>query len=436
MPLRLQGDDASAKQSTRYLARGASITGCATDLSQRFTNLTVGSFSVYENSTTRFNYGHPRTILWRGTVDNNDTGVIFQHGTGSNLERLRFSAANTIQVTVNNATALTYTVTGLGTSAEGMVIAWVSEANPDTTGASDAVQSWLMVWNTTDGTFDKTRFTHAAKTLQAGTFGIFGAADSTGTSRLVATTTGLLYENRAMSATEIAADWATTLSAPTTSVESSDQGLPVVATSGIGDEGEMHGPAAQWVCDATRRMYRRCSSPLYNSPLRIRTTWQSTTLTGPFWRGMPNASSWRSHLAWFRSYQVPEFASHLWVRAHVRTWTTSGSAVPLGVRIYSLNRRPGAGGLVGPGGVEPLVPYFAQATVTRDDDASVGAWCIESVVPISRSTTGRTYVAIAFQIDPASASTNDANERFALNGVHVIPCSQQAEGGLPFGEMP
>jgi hypothetical protein len=177
-------------------------------------------------------------------------------------------------------------------------------------------------------------------------------------------------------------------------------------------------------------MYRRCSSPLYNAPLRIRQTWQSTTLAGPFWRGMPNASSWRAHLGWFRSYAVPETCSHIWVRAHVRTWTTSGAAVPLGVRIYSLNKRPGLGG------IEPFVPYFGQQTVTRDDDSSVGAWCIESVIPVSRSASGRTYIALAFRIDPNAASANDANARFALNGVHVVPCFQQAEGGLPFAEIP
>lgn len=431
----LQGYNAPAKQSTRYYATGASITACNTDLSQRLTNLTVGTNCVYETTTTRFNYSHPRTILVRCSATSSDTGVLWFHGTGGNLERLRFSAANTIQVTVANATALTYTVSGLGGSAENLVIAWVSEANPDTTGASDAVRSWLLVYNTSDGTFDKSaQFTHVTKPLQS-TTGIWGASTTGGGTAFSGTISGVLYENRAMSATEIAADWATTLTAPTTAVENDDQGLPVAATSGIGDEGEYHGPAAGWACDATRRMYRRCSSPLYNEPLRIRPTWQSTTLTGPFWRGIPGASSWRTHLSWFRSYLVPETCSHLWVRAHVRSWTTASTAVPLGVRIYSFNRRPGVAGL-GQGGVVPLVPYFGQEIVTRDDDSSVGDWCIESVVPISRSSQSRTYIGVAFRIDPNSTSTNDANERFAVNAVHVVPCVLQAEGGLPFAEIP
>ena len=59
-----QGYDSQAKQSTRYLARGAGITACNVDASQYLTNLTAGTGCVLEGSpaSARFDFSHPKPM--------------------------------------------------------------------------------------------------------------------------------------------------------------------------------------------------------------------------------------------------------------------------------------------------------------------------------------------------------------------------------------
>ncbi len=437
-----QGYDAQAKQSTRYLANGANVAACITDRSQRMLNMTAGTNSAYENNTVRFNYSHPRTILVRGTVDNNDTGDIFRHGTGGNLELLYFSSANTIRVRVANADVLTYSVTGLPApaGADGLVIAWVSQANPDTTGASDAVLSWLMIWNTTDGTFDKVAFTHVTKALQASTPGVWGAADSAGINAFTGTITDVLYENRAMSATEIANDWVTALTPPSSSVEPELQGLPPQSAT-IDAQNFHHGPAAIWAGDATRRMIRRTLQPLRNLCFRIQGAWDAAALaaTDPFIRAAPGVSADRMHLAWLECAPVPDNCNRMWVRVQIRSRTSSGAAVPVRVRVWSFSRPPGVLTLVGdPGNGDPLESYFVGATITRDDDASAGEYTVLGSMPIARGTSGvdegMTYIAMSLAVDPAGASANDAAALIYVKSIHCVP--YYLEGGLPLPVHP
>ncbi|MBK6920476.1 MAG: hypothetical protein IPH07_23955 [Deltaproteobacteria bacterium] len=437
----MQGYDPHAKQSTRYLARGSSITSCATDLSQYATNLTAGTSVVYESGTTRFNRGEPRTIGLAVAANNTDTGTLYRHGTGGNLELLQFSSANTIRVYVNNTLVLTYTVTGLGASRDDLIIAWISEANPDTTGASDAVQSWLLVWNTTDGTFDRTRFAHATKTLQS-TTAYWGANDSIGTSAFTGTITELWFESRCQSATEIAVDRVETRSEPSSVVEqdSEHQGIPVTPDT-IDSRNYHHGPSLAWAAAATRALYRRTLSPLVNERCRVVPAWTASLLTGgdPFIRTPPGATGWAAHLGWLHAAPVSETCTHAWVRVHVRSAVSSGAAVPIGVRLYSHSRPPGSLDLaVDAGSPEPLESYYLEQQFTRDETGGLGEYTVMGLVPIARGVSGvhegMTYFSLALRVDPASASANDAAETITVRSIHVVPCVRESAGGLPFAE--
>jgi hypothetical protein len=427
-----QGYDAIAKQSTRYLGTGAAIATCNTDRSQRLTNLGVGAGSVVlleaSPASARFDFSHPRTILFRVTADNNDTGNLFRHGSVSPT-RFMFSAANTIQCMVNNSVALSYTVTGLGASAEELVLAWASEANPDTTGASNAVLSWLYIWNTADGTFDKVSFTHETSTTKTQT-AFFGAGDNAGVAVFSGTITGIQFENRVMSPTEIAHDWISALTPPGTQTQSEDQGLPVSSSVGFAGSSHFHGPAAAWAADATRRMFRRLMSPLWNECMRISTQLSQAELDAtddPWIRGAPADSDWRMHLAHLRAYPVPPGATHLWVRVQLRSYVTSSTAVPLGVRMYSLNRNPAS--------VGALTSYYAEEIVTRDDAAVEGSYVLKMRLPIAKDEDDFTWLALAFNVDPNDESTNDSRERVNVQAVHVVPIFCDEQGGLGFGEV-
>lgn len=424
----------AAKQSTRYVARGAIITACNVDRSQRATNMSAGTGCVFEAASSRFNYSHPRTIYVRCQANNTDTEILWTHGSGGTLERIRFSAANTLIIQVAGVTVQTYTFTALGASREDLVIAWVSEANPDTTGASDAVLSHLYIWNVTDGTFDKVAFTHVTKALVSAT-ALFGAGTTAGVQAFSGVISMVGYENRAMSATEIAVTLGLeTRTAPSSSAARvSHQGVPPVSSLLIGAAGYKHGPLAAMAVDTTRRMYCRLLSPLWNERMRVATDWTDALLdsaTDPWIRGAPDANAWRMHLTYKRAYPVPDNATHLWVRVHLRTWTTSGEAVPLGARLYSMNRPPGWPG------EEPFAKYFEQAIVTRDDDSSDGAYELEAVVTLARGTAGDwkdwTVLALALQVDPNAASGNDANARVNVRAVHVVPLFRDQQGGLGF----
>lgn len=419
----LQGYDALAKQSTRYVATGASITACDTDRSQYGTDLSVGTDCVYEAATTRFNRDGPRTIglqiVWGGA------GTLYQHASAGNLESITI-AAEVITANVNGSGVGTLDFSA-ASPGDVVLVAWATEANPDTTGASDAMQSWLIAINTTTGNVERSAFTHAAKNLVSAT-AIWGAAATTGTSAYSDDITGIWFENRVQSGAEIAADWYTALADLTTDSETDHehQGIPVDADTLDDVAGGFHGPSIQWAADATRRLIRRTLSPLVNHRFRVRPEWSDAGLAGtPFLRLAPNSTNYTMSLAWLFAAPVPDTCSHVWVRVHLRSRVTSGAAVPLGVRLYSMSRPLGALGIAGVGGPAAATEiYYCQATLTRDD-AGVGEYTVVGYTRIARGTSGirdgMTYLALAFAVDPAAASANDAAARFTLQALHVVP---------------
>lgn len=422
-----------AKQSTRYLATGALITDCFNDLSQYDADMSVGTGCVFGGgSSSRYDYSHPRTILVRCQANNTDTEILFSHGSGGTLERLRFSAANTITVTVAGAVVQTYTVTGLIGSRANLVIAWVSEANPDTTGAANAVQSTLMLWNVDADTFDAVSFTHAIKASVSAT-PFWGAGSSGGAQAFSGVITGVLYENRRMSATEIAADWVEDVAAVTSSAHAVTdlQGLPP-AQGVIDGESSWQGPAHVWAADATRRMERRTLQWLRNDRLRIVPTWTASLLTATddFIRGAPGDSDDRMSIAWLMPAPVPDNCNRIWARVHLRSYVTSGAAVPVRVRLYSFSKPNGfAGG--GAGG--PVVSYFCGQTVL--EGYASGRYLVLGSCPIARGTVGirfgKTYLALAIAVDPNGESTNGANARIEIGAIHVVPYYREGGQGLP-----
>lgn len=430
--------DGRAKQSTRFLGVGASITACLTDLSQRDLDLSVGASCLLEASpaSARFDFSHPRTIGFVITANSTDTGTLFRHGAASPT-RFAFNAGASLRATVNNVTAGTLAITGLDATRDTLVVAWTSRDNPDLTGIADAVESTIHCWNITNGTYERTTFTHAASTTKTQT-AFFGAADNASTLVYSGAILGIWFENREQSATEIACDWVETRTAPLTETDAEDghQGIPVISSVAYGATSQVHGPLAQHVCDATRRLYRRTLSPLWNESLRIRTDWTASALTtaDPWIRGAPDDSDWRMHLTFLRGYPVPPTANRLFVRVHLRCWSTSGAAVPVGVRLYSMNRPPGILGLAQDDQPsEPFAKFFTETSITRDDDSSNGTWELRATIPIARGQVGAhegwTYLAVAMQIP--SASTRG---RVRVSGVHVVPLFVDQAGGLGLGE--
>lgn len=430
-----QGYNTRAKQATRVLATGASITACTTDLSQYLTNLTAGTSSVYESSSARLSSSTSRTIVVEVSMAAANTGTLWHNTHSASVERLEFSAANTIRIRVNGSNIGTLSVTA-PTGTDTCVVAWVTEPNPDTTGAGDAARSQIVHWNVTDGTHDRSAWmTHAAISTGTGT-ATWGADDNTGTAAFAGTITGILFEARLMSGAEIAADWVTTRITVPSDLEVVHRGIPIEHDT-FDAAGYYHGPSAILAADTTRRVLRGTFSPIVNEAFNVAPVWSAALLTGnAAIRGAPNDNDWRMHRSWSRIVPVPLTASHLWARVQVRTYVTSGAAVPLGLRLYSMARRPGMLLDDTPPGV---APYYVGATITRDDTSTgLGQYTTFALLPISRGRgrmEGRTCVALAVQVDPAAASANDAAARFVIRAIHVAPVYYSPDGGLPSGGL-
>ena len=135
------------------------------------------------------------------------------------------------------------------------MVAWTSRANPDTTGASDAVESTIHAWNVTNSTYERATYTHEASTTKTQT-AFFGAADNASTLIYSGAITTIWFENREQSAAEIANDWVSARTGPTSTLEAGHQGHPPQADT-IDAANYHHGPSALWAADATRRMIRR-----------------------------------------------------------------------------------------------------------------------------------------------------------------------------------
>lgn len=420
MPIRTQDvAEPRSKQSTLFLS--ASAGGVWTELddddSQRFDDATSGAgiMTMTSPSSDRLNISHPRAITCRADVNSTDTGVFFTHGAGGNLLTFEINTAGTLRAVQNGGTVGSVAIPGLAGARTSYVLSWVSRANPLTTGASDAVQSWLLVLDDVGGEVARAEFFHAVKTggRATATWGPF-----------VGTVTGFSHESRAQSLTEIAIDWGVASPvAPTSDCEVVLPPMPVDVSSTLGDENELYGPAPAWAALHADHARRRTWSPLANVVYRTRPEIEENTAASNGWyRLAPGDDAYYMGLAWIAMAPVPPGCTHAYVRLHVQSWVTSGAAVPIGLRLYSLSQPPD----------QPAELAWSQIgeVVTRDDTASGdGQWDIEAVVRLSIGTDGWTYLCPAYAFDPLGASANDANAIITINALHVVPCYSETAGG-------
>lgn len=430
-----QGYDGLAKQDTLYLAsdNGGGIADLAIDRSQYDDDQTAAATWTFEAApASRFNLSDQWCFEFDFDADNADTGRFFQYdcATAASDLSLRITAGGSISIIINNAVAATtLTLPGVSGSDQQFVVQWSAMPNPDTTGAADALLHQLAAWNLDTGAFDKVMLTTVVRPTQTGAMAIW-AGTTAGTNPFTGTPHGVRMGQRFHSVTETAADLVDTFVAPGTTTDTDDQGLPVSSSIGFAGRSYFHGPAAAWACDATRRMEHRLLSPLWNEAMRINTEFTQGELdsSSDEWiRGAPASDDWRMHLTFLRCYPVPPGATHLWVEIQLRSYVSSGDTVPLGVRLYSFSKNPSDAD--GP----PLVAYFAEEIVTRDDTGE-GSYVLMTKLPIALDADGFTWLALAFDVDPNDESTNDNRERVRVQAVHVVPVVSLTQGGLGFGQ--
>jgi len=182
-----------------------------------------------------------------------------------------------------------------------------------------------------------------------------------------------------------------------------------------------------------------CSACLSEECWTLEVTWDNTTHTAKeeAIRFAPGSTTYRMFRGWYHSgLPVHSMCDRIWCRIHLKTWVTSSTSVPLGIRVYSMNKRPGAAGQLALGPEEAFKHSHIEVVTDRDDIAGSGSYITFAAdLKIRRGQSGiekgMTYLAIAYAIDPAGASGNDANARFEIAAFHAIQMkSTDTAGGL------
>jgi hypothetical protein len=445
-----QGCVWAAKQGHRFLglrSHDQSFDVLAADRSQYATDMTADTSWIYETSAPRFDFNAPRTIAVVVEHDaDSDSGTVYGHTSDEN-QFLIFSDTDEITIVHNSSVVHSTTIGFLSgsTDVHRLVVAWVTIENPDATSGSDALLSFLLVADA-DGGVHRSTFTHE---IDAGnsTTNVFGAQDVAGTDPYTGELLTASFSAGQQSLTELALDFGLIEpDALTTNTKAEDRPpIPVVESSGVGDEGEFYGVQPGWVARQTASMVRRLWSPLWNERLRNVDTWQQADWANhPFVADAPNTT--QGHflmLGWYAPAPVPPGASSAWVRVHLLSEPISGDSVPLGVRVYSCNKPPvlsvGQVVLQGADAAESFDARYVEAVVDRDDGGTVGSYVAVGLLPLavgkSGVRAGMTYLAVAIAVDPNNESANDANASWQVAAIHIVPTNAEVEGGLPQGQI-
>jgi hypothetical protein len=401
--IRFYGDDGST-----------SLADLATDLGQYESDLTVGAGNdcVYEASpATRFNLTIPRTIAMVLSVAHSTNSTLWNHGSGSSRDRLRVEAGNYEYAPAGSTAVITAPVPA-GTS---QIVSVRSEPNPGSMGDHDAVRSTLEIYDVTNSVLTRYTATHEARSLPTAEFAFLAVA-SDGTNSYIdagGECTTLRFSSRAVAFSEIAQDWIANLSNVTSDAKLERQGLPLTEESGVGEQAEFHGAAAQLAASQLRHVQWRTMGPALNWCFINNSAIDDTDHSDASHRekimlapGGDTGTGFRLRLGWFGVAPVHPFCNALWVEVLARCWNvTDADLRTFGLRIYSFNKLPIIGQqLQGNPGEEqdPFDYRYGEATFTADDSAP-GVYRIQAVVPVavgeSGIARGKTYIGLAYAMD-------------------------------------
>jgi len=437
--MRAQGGQTNAKEDTVLLLL-ASVTD---DVSQYNIDLTSSGSGGYESTSARGAQTGEREIYvrWTATKTEASAALAYHGNTGiTDYTWLVATDGSGYLCCYQNASAVWQSAATV--DADDYSIAWSMRDNPQTTGASDAKISEVCVYDhTTAGIWEIAQFTHAAPTTNASwNLSVSGIWDG---AALVNTPTNATAKVRVSTAyhpnVEFFEDWLaarTAYAGDQTPIAEPVGPLPI--SSGLGDMGQFAGRHPWGYAAAhAEAVRRRCWAPLVNAVYGDAQELVVTPAPTQWAVLGPGSSKYYMMLSYLKWTAVPRGATHAWVRVHVVSYVTSGASVPIGVRIYAMNRPP-AKHKIGPVQAPSLEVYHATATLDADHGsaAGTGAWLSLGWVRLPRfrqalgGWTDTVHLALAYDIDPAAASANDAAERLIIDAWHVRPDFRQGVGVL------
>ena len=436
----IQGDDALGKQDTRYAA-----TTQTTDRSQYVTDLTASGYAGYEAASARAAVTGEWCLEHRADYDYsaNTNDVLLTHGNDAGTSytyRMRCGASG-IECAINGGTLVK--TLAVATGVVDRTVTWSMRANPGGTGSSTMISEFCVYdHDAGDWEIDHEQVIHATPTSDTGwnlcVHGQWDDGGATLNNELATDILAVRVSNAFHSHTEVYEDWVAPRNLTAATVDEYSEPLPVLQASGMGDEGQIVGATQLgYLCEAQRMHTRRAYSPLVNEVYNERPTWLSTYVPANFMRQHPNDTGLRMPLTYLRWVPIPSNASHIWSRVQLKSYVTTSTAVPVKVACVTMNYAPGMklGWQVQEGPPQQFESYWGHATVTRDDTGGVGEWTDLGKIKLAKSTrdkagwAGTTFLCLAYEVDPESASSNDANARLEIGAWQVWALSETPGDG-------
>ena len=450
----VSGAVANAKEDTVLLLLGGVLD---TDESQYSSGLTLSASGAYKDpDPLRVIYGSTgRELYIRLEVDPAGADSVFlihadPAAIASNTYKIHYSGG-TIEFT-QGATLIHSLATSLGDVSD-ISIQWTTRPNPDTTGAGDAMLSEFTVYDHSAGDYleIQAQERHTVSTsdivwaLSVG--GFWDGASLTLPSGLVSEVRiGRAGDH---SSVEFHEDWVAQRSAPPADFDPvAIIPGPLTQASDLGDVGQWAGAANMgWAAAHARSHRRRQWSPLVNEVYPFADPWEKTPSEGggtrPGWTTLaPGSATYQMRLEKLRWVPVPHGATHAWVRVQVRSYVTSGAAVPIALRVYAMNRPPVFDSI-------PLPPPFEYSMIQSDlltvdhTVTGVGEWLqwggLDGALlklpvyldPSNVGMRGTVHLCLAYAVDPLLTSANDAAARITPRAFHCRPTT--INGGDPQG---
>lgn len=397
---------------------GDSATGLiaelATDESQNASNMTTGATWHYELSpATRF-----KVVDWTIDavvgVDNTDTGRMFRHGAlaSSDLVQLRIAAGGIIEAVMSPGgvatTVASLTLPSISGSDQDYLISWSCEANPLTTGASNAYRTELRAWNLDTGEYTQTVSTHAVRAAPSNSNAIWWADSTAGGNPFTGTPYAGRFSTGFHHSTTVRESFVSNAATPVNYGETRKEIVVPPKSSGIGDDSHFAGPLFLRAALDTRQRDLWLAGPLVNEQF-----WDLVSHDGDrsnsnaTWTLLdPDLADRYLYVTYLYRRPVPPSVNKVSARVFFQQWRSDAPAAPdeVHMTLHSMSQ-PGPlyKPTMSPAIYERHTSASGALTYEHGSGATAGAWVELGPTNIARDSEGFTYLCLGFRIVDGSS---------------------------------
>lgn len=412
---------------------GDSTTGIPGELrvdeSQVATDMTAGATWIYEASpATRYSEATEEwTVDAVVEMDNADTGFIFATAPSQRFSIRVGETAGLVRIRLGiggvNTTIASLTAPGVSASPQRFLISWASEANPLTTGASDAARSELRIWNLDTGEYDQTVATHAFRDTGNGT-ATWAAQTTAGGTPFSGTLYAARFGQAFHHSRTVRESFVDNVVAPTLHGSARREVLVPTSTTGIGDDGEFAGPIYLQAALDNQQKDLWLVGPLVNEQY-----WDlvnhngGLTASSVVWT-VPDPDQTGRHLYLAYLYRRPVPLGVTQVAARVFVQQYRGDANPADNLHISLHSMSQPGPHTRPT-TSPLEYTRYVATVSNADDhgsgSTAGEWYDLGPINIAKDKRGYTYLCLGFRVSDAGGAGSTDDQLWRVKAFVVEP---------------